>query len=163
MLFISYLSFSYFFMFAKYSYGNLQRPFLFSIYFLVLFVPMVHVIVKTIKLLVKCLQKIQLIQSINIINLFIVKACTCGYGFVALLNCQAGDWTLFSGSPINKQKLANQVLRGKEVGVAETSLTRVSDGQNYRQYVFDALKAWACYENELMNVWIKLKSLYLLY
>ncbi|CAH2044145.1 unnamed protein product, partial [Iphiclides podalirius] len=31
----------------------------------------------------------------------------------------------YIGSPINKQKLANQRLRGNEMGVAETSLTRV--------------------------------------
>ncbi|CAG4956215.1 unnamed protein product [Parnassius apollo] len=31
----------------------------------------------------------------------------------------------YIGSPINKQKLANHMLRGKEIGVAETSLTRV--------------------------------------
>ncbi|KAL4714887.1 hypothetical protein ACJJTC_012559 [Scirpophaga incertulas] len=31
----------------------------------------------------------------------------------------------YIGSPVNKQKLANQMLRGKELGVAETSLTRV--------------------------------------
>ncbi|XP_073961839.1 NPC intracellular cholesterol transporter 1-like [Choristoneura fumiferana] len=31
----------------------------------------------------------------------------------------------YIGSPVNKQKLANQMQRGKEVGVAETSLTRV--------------------------------------
>ncbi|RVE48036.1 hypothetical protein evm_007348 [Chilo suppressalis] len=31
----------------------------------------------------------------------------------------------YIGSPVNKQKLANQILRGKEMGVAETSLTRV--------------------------------------
>ncbi|XP_045537295.1 NPC intracellular cholesterol transporter 1 isoform X3 [Papilio machaon] len=31
----------------------------------------------------------------------------------------------YIGSPINKQKLAKQLLRGKELGVAETSLTRV--------------------------------------
>ncbi|KAI5637789.1 patched family domain-containing protein [Phthorimaea operculella] len=31
----------------------------------------------------------------------------------------------YIGSPVNKQKIANQMLRGKEAGVAETSLTRV--------------------------------------
>ncbi|KAL0822002.1 hypothetical protein ABMA28_005387 [Loxostege sticticalis] len=31
----------------------------------------------------------------------------------------------YIGSPVNKQKLANQILRGKEMGVAETSLTRL--------------------------------------
>ncbi|XP_045537297.1 NPC intracellular cholesterol transporter 1 isoform X5 [Papilio machaon] len=42
----------------------------------------------------------------------------------------------YIGSPINKQKLAKQLLRGKELGVAETSLTRVS-GETYTQYNFD--------------------------
>lgn len=42
----------------------------------------------------------------------------------------------YIGSPVNKQKLARQLLRGKEV-VAETSLTRVSE----RQYNFDKLLA----------------------
>ncbi|KAG7311994.1 hypothetical protein JYU34_001435 [Plutella xylostella] len=48
----------------------------------------------------------------------------------------------YIGSPMNKQKLHNQMLRGKEMGVAETSLTRVSDGREsrpYRQYNFDTL------------------------
>ncbi|XP_045523161.1 NPC intracellular cholesterol transporter 1 isoform X2 [Pieris brassicae] len=44
----------------------------------------------------------------------------------------------YIGSPVNRQKIANQMLRGKELGVAETSLTRVSP---YRQYHFDALPA----------------------
>ncbi|XP_030025316.1 NPC intracellular cholesterol transporter 1 isoform X1 [Manduca sexta] len=49
----------------------------------------------------------------------------------------------YIGSPVNKQKLANQMLRGKEMGVAETSLTRVRNGtrQPYRQYNFDTLLA----------------------
>lgn len=53
-----------------------------------------------------------------------------------------GGWhgVHFSGSPVNKQKLANQMQRGKEVGVAETSLTRVS-GTKTRQYNFDTLLA----------------------
>ncbi|KOB77248.1 Niemann-Pick C1 protein [Operophtera brumata] len=47
------------------------------------------------------------------------------------------------GSPVNKQKLANQMLRGKEAPVAETSLTRVRDGntQACRHYNFDTLLA----------------------
>ncbi|XP_050677149.1 NPC intracellular cholesterol transporter 1 isoform X3 [Leptidea sinapis] len=47
----------------------------------------------------------------------------------------------YIGSPVNKAKLANQRLRGQEVGVAETSLTRVRQGQIYRQYRFDPLHA----------------------
>ncbi|KPJ18614.1 Niemann-Pick C1 protein [Papilio machaon] len=42
---------------------------------------------------------------------------------VSLVNL-AGNVMPFPGSPINKQKLAKQLLRGKELGVAETSLTR---------------------------------------
>ncbi|XP_038222649.1 NPC intracellular cholesterol transporter 1 [Zerene cesonia] len=48
----------------------------------------------------------------------------------------------YIGSPVNKQKLAEQMLRGKEAAVAETSLTRVRAGhtvQTVRQYNFDAL------------------------
>lgn len=41
----------------------------------------------------------------------------------------------FPGSPVNKQKLANQILRGKEMGVAETSLTRVRDASGH-PYVY---------------------------
>ncbi|PZC81097.1 hypothetical protein B5X24_HaOG213437 [Helicoverpa armigera] len=49
----------------------------------------------------------------------------------------------YIGSPVNKQKLANQLLRGKDVAVAETSLTRVRDekGHAYTQYNFETLPA----------------------
>nr|UZD10842.1 Niemann-Pick type C1 a [Mythimna separata] len=49
----------------------------------------------------------------------------------------------YIGSPVNKQKLANQLLRGKDVAVAETSLTRVRDakGLAYTQYNFETLPA----------------------
>ncbi|XP_049876283.1 NPC intracellular cholesterol transporter 1 isoform X1 [Pectinophora gossypiella] len=47
----------------------------------------------------------------------------------------------YIGSPVNKQKLANQMLRGKEAPVAETSLTRVSAAPTIRQYNFDTLLA----------------------
>ncbi|KAM3957916.1 Niemann-Pick type C-1a isoform 1-T1 [Aphomia sociella] len=38
----------------------------------------------------------------------------------------------YIGSPVNKQKLANHLLRGKEMTVAETSLTRVRKGTDHR-------------------------------
>ncbi|KAF9419459.1 hypothetical protein HW555_003959 [Spodoptera exigua] len=49
----------------------------------------------------------------------------------------------YIGSPVNKQKLANQLLRSKDVAVAETSLTRVRDarGHPYNHYNFESLPA----------------------
>lgn len=54
--------------------------------------------------------------------------------------------SIVSGSPVNKQKLANQMLRGKDMAVAETSLTRVraANGKTYTQYNFNTLPAWTC-------------------
>lgn len=47
----------------------------------------------------------------------------------------------YIGSPVNKQKLANQRRRGNETTVAESSLTRVRHGHPtyYREYTFDSI------------------------
>lgn len=44
----------------------------------------------------------------------------------------------YIGSPVNKERLANQRLRGKDTAVAETSLTRVrvAKGETYTRYDF---------------------------